>query len=122
MNLVRKIVKILLQLSIVLAVLASAACRADEAGLCKPMCVEEKRTCRSAALSQIDRDSESFTVWREKNPMAREFGNGSVHTNQPTGPAARNLQDRAMTRKAVCDDRYMACTKACATPQPPFKP
>ena len=103
------------QLVIALSVLASGACRADEAGLCKPVCAEEKRACRSAASKLIDHDAHSLTEWREKNPMAREFGEGSVRTNQPVGPAVRNRENRRMTRNAVCDDKFKTCSKACAT-------
>lgn len=97
----------------VLAALASGACNADDAGLCKPMCAEDKRACRAAAVKLIDHDAKSLTEWREKNPMAREFGKGSVRTNQPVGPAVRNQQNRRMTRNAVCDDTFMTCSKAC---------
>lgn len=100
-------------LLIVLATLGSGACRANDAGLCKPVCAEEKRACRAAALKMIDHDAQSLTEWREKNPMAREFGKGSVHINQPVGPAVRNQQERRMTRNAVCDDKFMTCSKAC---------
>jgi hypothetical protein len=105
--------KIFVQLMIVLAGLASGACKADEAGLCKPMCAEEKRVCRVEANKLIDVEAKSLTMWREKNPMAREFGNGGVQSNQPQGPAARNTQDRKMTRNQVCEDKYLSCAKAC---------
>lgn len=106
--------KTFVQLSIVLAALASGACKADEAGLCKPVCAEEKRVCRVEANKMIDVEAKSLTQWREKNPMAREFGSGGVQSTQPQGPAARNVQDRKMTRNQVCEDKYMTCAKACS--------
>lgn len=102
------------QLSIVLAVLASSPIKAEEVALCKPVCAEEKRVCRVAALKMIDHEKRgSFIERHDKNPMAREFGPGSGRNKEPIGPAARAEQNRRMARESVCDDNYQTCAKAC---------
>ncbi len=103
------------ELSIVLALLASGSAGASDVGLCKPLCAEEKRECRHAALKWDDHEAVSLTSWKEKNPMAREFGKGGVETAQPVGPAAAAAKDRKMTRMNVCEDKFKACAKACAS-------
>lgn len=102
------------QLFIVLAVLASGASKAEEVGLCKPLCVEEKRVCRAASLKMIDHEKQgSFIERPEKNQMAREFGPGSGRNQAPAGPAARDEQNRRMARNSVCDDKFQTCAKGC---------
>lgn len=101
------------QLFIALALLASGA-RANDAGLCKPMCTEEKRTCRISAVKLNDYEASSLTAWKEKNAMAREFGSGNVQTAHPVGAVASSAKDRQMTRIGVCEDKYKSCTKACS--------
>lgn len=108
----------LVQLSIVLALLASGACKANDGGLCKPVCAEEKRVCRVQAAKMSDRDSKWSPGWNEKNASSREFGEGRVQTKQPIGPEVRNTQDRMMTRNRLCDDAYMTCARACTTRAP----
>ena len=110
----------------VLAALASGACRADDAGLCKPMCAEEKRTCRTAAANMTRYETQPKYMGGEKNPMAREFSNGIVRTNQAMGHEALDLQNRKATRSSICEDRYATCAKACsastASSDVPVKP
>lgn len=103
----------IVQLIIVLATLASGACKAD-AGLCKPLCAEEKRTCRTAAVEMTRYETQPKYMGTEKNAMAREFGNGVVRTNQAMGPEALELQNRKATRNSVCEDKHAACAKACS--------
>lgn len=102
------------KLSVMLALLASGACKADESGLCKPVCDQEKRQCRTAAANLVDEDAESLMAPNGHNATARYFGKGSVKTSQPFGPDVRNAQDRRMQRTRVCDDRFAVCTKACS--------
>lgn len=97
-----------------LAALASGVCRADDAGLCKPMCAEEKRTCRTAAANMTKYETQPKYMGGEKNPMAREFSHGVIRTNQVMGPEALDLQNRKATRNNVCEDRYATCAKACS--------
>ena len=99
-----------------LALLASGASKAAEAGLCKPVCAEEQRVCRNAAAKVRDDEAESLMPNGERDRMARNFKDGSVVTNQPLGPAVRNAQDRRMARTRACDDRFMTCAKACSAP------
>ena len=99
-----------------LALLVSGACKADEAGLCKPVCAEEQRMCRNTAAKVRDHEGESLMSFGEKDRMARNFKDGHVVTNQPVGPSVRNAQERRMTRTRACDDQFMTCTKACSTP------
>jgi hypothetical protein len=108
--------KTVLKLSMMLALLVSGACKADEAGLCKPVCAEEKRVCRNAAAKVSDEGAESLMSIRESDRMARNFKDGTVVTNQPVGPAVRNAQERRMARTRACDDQFMTCTKACSAP------
>ncbi len=102
----------LVQLSLLLAVFVSGASNAQE--VCKSVCAEEKRECLHAANKWQDRGAEDLR--QEKNRMARDFGNGSVQTNQPVGPAASNAADRRSVRRSLCDDKHMTCTKACVIP------
>ncbi len=111
------LMKTVLRYSVMLALLVSGVCQADDAGLCKPMCAEEKRVCRNAAVILDDHPAGSLMKIRENDRMARSFVDGSVKTNQPVGPEVRNAQDRRMTRTRTCDDQFMTCTKACA-PKP----
>lgn len=107
--------KIVLTLSVMLALLVPGASKADEAGLCKPLCAQEKRACRSAADKFQDDGTDSLMSIGEKDRMARNFVDGSVKTNQPLGPEVRNAQDRRMTRARACDDQFMTCSRACST-------
>ncbi len=100
-----------------LALLVSGVCQADEAALCKPVCAEEKRVCRNAAVKLDDHPAASLMKIRESDRMSRNFVDGSVKTNQPVGPEVRNAQDRRMTRTRACDEQYMTCSKACS-PKP----
>lgn len=102
----------LVKLSLLLSVLVSGACNAQE--ICKSVCAQEKRECVYAATKWEDRGAESMKT--DKHRMARDFGNGSVQTNQPVGPAASNAADRKMVRKSQCDDKHMTCAKACVIP------
>lgn len=107
--------KIVLTLSVMLALLVAGASKADDAGLCKPLCAEEKRVCRNAAAKLDDHAGESLMSIGEKDRMARNFVDGAVKTNQPLGPEVRNAQDRRMTRTRVCDDQFMTCSRACSS-------
>ncbi len=106
--------KTVVKLSVTLALLVSGACQADEASLCKPMCSEEKRVCRSAAAQLKDEKAHSLMRIREEDRMARNFVDGAVKTNQPLGPEVRNAHERRMTRTRACDDQFTTCSKACA--------
>ncbi len=101
------------QFSILLAALAAGACKADDAGLCKPMCAEEKRTCRADAVRMTKYETQPKYAEGQKNTMAREFSNGAVRSNQAVGPEALDLERRKATRNGVCEDKYMSCTRAC---------
>ena len=103
------------QLSILLAALASGACKADDAGLCKPMCAEEKRSCHAIALQMTGYETGPKLAEGQKNTMAREFGNGPVRSNQVVGPEALDLARRKATRNSVCEDKYTSCTRACTS-------
>ena len=105
----------IVKLSVVLALLACGVCKADEAGLCKPMCEQEKRQCRSAAAKLVDHDAQSLMKRRGIDQPVRYFGPSSVKTDQPAGPEVRNAQQRRMTRNRACDDSFAVCTKACST-------
>ncbi len=102
----------LVRLSLVLALFASGACNAQE--ICKAVCAEEKRECLYAANKWTDREAHSPNT--EKHYMARDFGTGNVQMNQPVGSAAKTANDRQVTRKNLCDDKNMTCTKACSIP------
>ena len=100
------------------AAMASGAACAQDAGLCKPICAQEKRACRAEAVNLIDHETESLNAWKEKNPAAREFGAGAVRTGQPVGAAANSAKDRKMTRLGVCEDKYQTCASACPRVSP----
>lgn len=105
----------IVKLSVLLALLACGVCRADEAGLCKPLCEQEKRQCRSAAAKLVDHDPQSLMKPRGNDKPVRYFGPSSVKTGEPVGPEVRNGQERRMTRSRACDDSFAVCTKACST-------
>lgn len=106
------------KLSVMLALLASGACKADESGLCKPLCDQEKRQCRTAATNLVDQDTESLMARRAGDAPVRYFGDTSVHTSNPAGPDVQNAQDRRMRRTRACDDRFAVCRKACSAETP----
>jgi ferredoxin len=108
--------KMFMQLPLVLALLASAGVHAQEAGLCKSMCGQEKRSCRVAAAKMIDHEADPIWTPHENNRMARDFASKTSQGHPMIGPEARNVQDRKMTRDRACEDTYMTCTKACPVP------
>ncbi len=105
----------LVKLSLLFAMLASGVCRGEQS-ICKPMCTEEKRSCRAEAATLHDHQAESLK--RDKNPNARDYGNSNTLTAQMVGAVAHSSQERKLTRLSVCDDKYKVCAKACVVQEP----
>ena len=106
------------KLSVMLALLASGACKADDSGLCKPLCDQEQRKCRAAATNLVDQETESLMAPRSGDAAVRYFGDVSAHASNPAGPDVRNAQDRRMRRTRACDERFAVCRKACSAETP----
>ncbi len=105
----------LVKFSLLFAMLASGACRAEQS-ICQPMCAQEKRVCRADAARLNDHQAAAFK--RDRNPGALDIGNSNTVTGQMVGATAHSSQDRKLTRMNVCDDKYKVCAEACTVKKP----
>lgn len=102
-------------LAVLVGMALGAAAFAAEPGLCKSMCVGEKRECRANAQSLTELDRDVLLAPDSKNPFDRANNQGQV---TPVATQARERADdyrRGSERKAQCDTAYLRCTRACAT-------
>lgn len=107
------------KLLIVLALLSASVCKAQDAGLCKSLCVQEKRQCRTTAMNLNDHEGESMMELRDKSAGAREYNDGGFRINQAAGPTAAAARNRKFTRTQVCEQKAATCSKACTPPAAP---
>jgi hypothetical protein len=105
--------------SVLLSMLLSAACMAAEPTVCKSICAEEKRECRSSAhaKSQLD-DSPVIQNAPSANRDARALGQYQGTPQDAKTTVASEFRKRKMEREQACDGKAQACARACTSPEP----
>ncbi|MES2316782.1 MAG: hypothetical protein V4631_04740 [Pseudomonadota bacterium] len=110
-----------LRYSILLSVLLSAACVAAEPGVCKSICAEERRACRSEALrmTQLD-EAPGLLEMPAGNRDTKALSKLQTTPQQAQGDRRSAFQKRRSEREGACDSKALSCTRSCsAAPDKP---
>jgi hypothetical protein len=108
-----------LQFSVLLSMLLSAACMAAEPSMCKSICAEEKRECRSSARDKTELDHDPvFGNAETGHRDARALGKLQSTPQDAKANERSDFEKRRREREQVCDSKAMACSRACTSPAP----
>lgn len=99
-------------LALLLAMLTSAACSAQESTTCQPACGEDKRECHALAQHAAKMEDGPLASMNAAIPKLSFTGaNGPLIENK--GNQVRDFRDRRQGLSRACDEKYMACVHAC---------
>jgi hypothetical protein len=101
---------------LLLAVLASGACSAQQGTTCQPDCAADKRECGAVARHDAKREDSPLSIMNEELPHIVHGGDSRGRSMDVRAREHRDFENRKMARIRACDDKYMKCVRTCSSP------
>ena len=92
------------------------AVRAADASMCSSMCTQQKQECKAKVPRRVEIDRIALIPPEEKNPLARSATRAPVVDPDERSRERADIAKHTAERAGMCDDSYLRCTRACASP------